>query len=102
MKWAEEAIEGTVYAKYFPDGKPTRGRFSGWLRRMEFLTCNLKPLEQTRSQWFTSENLQIYFEVAKGVPLKAGVAVFNPDIDPELPYSEELIITKPKCICSYD
>jgi hypothetical protein len=48
LKWAEEAIEGTVYAKYFPDGKPTRGWFSGCLRRMEFLTGNLRPLEQTR------------------------------------------------------
>ena len=45
LKWAEEAIEETVYAKYFPDGKPTRGWFVGWLRRMEFLACNLRHLE---------------------------------------------------------
>ncbi len=34
--------------------------------------------------------------------LKAGVAVLNPDFDPELSYSEELIITKPERICSFD
>jgi hypothetical protein len=35
------------------------------------------------------------------VLLKAGVAVLNPDFDPELPYYEELIITKLERICSY-
>ncbi len=34
--------------------------------------------------------------------LKAGVAVLNPDFDPEKPYSKKLIITKPERICSYD
>ena len=47
-------------------------------------------------------SVQIYFDVAKGVLLKAGVAVLNPDFDPELPYSEELLITKPERIGSYD
>jgi hypothetical protein len=28
--------------------------------------------------------------------------VVNPDFDPELPYSQELLITKPERICSYD
>ena len=54
LKWAEEAIEGTQYAQYFKNGKPTRGWFYGWLRRMEFLTCNLRPLEQTRSELYTT------------------------------------------------
>ncbi len=102
MKRAKEAIEGTDYAQYFKNGKPTRGWFYGWLRRMEFLTGNLRPLEQTRSEWYTAENLQIYFDVAKGVLLKAGVAVANPDFDPELPYSQEILIIKPGQICSFD
>ena len=67
LKWADEAIEGTVYAKYFMDGMLTRGWFSGWLRRMEFLTSNLRPFEQTRSAWYIGENLKIYFDVAKCV-----------------------------------
>ena len=102
LKWAEEAIEGTDYAQYFKNGKPTRGWFYGWLRRMEFLTGHLRPLEQTRADWYTPENLKTYFDVAKGVLIKAGVAVLNPDFDPEKPYSEELIITKPGQIGSYD
>ena len=69
---------------------------------MEFLTGSLRPLEQTRAEWHTAENLKTYFEVVKGVLLKAGVAVPHPDFDPELPYSEELLITKPERIGSYD
>ncbi len=34
--------------------------------------------------------------------MKAGVAVVNPDYDPDLPYSKEIPITKPERICSYD
>jgi hypothetical protein len=36
------------------------------------------------------------------VLLKAGVAVVNLDYDPDLPYSQEILIPKPKRICSYD
>jgi hypothetical protein len=45
IKWAKEAIEGSGYAKFFPNGKPTRGWFYGWLRRVDFFTRNLRPLE---------------------------------------------------------
>ncbi len=38
LKWAAEAIEGTDYAAFFPNGMPTRGWYYGWLRRLEFLT----------------------------------------------------------------
>jgi len=48
IKWEKETIEGTDYAKFFPNGNLTRGWFYGWLRNMEFLTGNLAPLEQTR------------------------------------------------------
>ena len=34
--------------------------------------------------------------------LNAGVAVFKPYFDPELPYSQEIKTTKPNRICSYD
>ena len=60
LKWAAEAIEGTDAASYFPDGKPTKGWYHGWLRRMEFLTGALRPLELTRKEWYTAENLATY------------------------------------------
>ena len=69
---------------------------------MEFLTYPLRPLEETRATWYTDSNLEKSFKVAKDVVLKAGVAVLNEDFDPNKPYSEEILITAPKRICSYD
>ncbi len=63
---------------------------------MVFLTGHLRPLEQTRAERYTAENLQVYFDVSKGVLLHAGVAVLNPDFDPEMPYSQEILITRPE------
>ncbi len=102
MQWAAEAIEGTAHAAYFTRGKPTSGWYQGWLRRMEFLTCHLRPLEQTRAEWYTAENLDTYFEVSKGVLLKAGVAEANPDYDPMVPHSQAILITNPGRICFFD
>jgi len=102
LKWAAEAIEGVDAASYFPDGKPTKGCYHGWLRRMEFLTGALRPLKLTTKELYTAENLATYLNVSKGVILKAGVAVVNPDYDPEVPYSQEILIIHPDRICSYD
>ena len=102
MRWAGEMIDGTEYASYFPDGMPTVGWYRGWLKRMEFTTGKLRPLEQTRAEWHTEENLAAYFDVARDVLLNAGVAELNPEYDPDVPYSEEIIITHPERICSYD
>jgi len=37
----------------------------------------------------------IYFEVARDMLFGAGVAVMNPNYDPTILYSEEIIITRP-------
>ena len=102
MKWAAEEIAGTPYADNFPDGMPTTGWYRGWLRRMEFTTGVLRPLEQTRAEWYTPENLAAYFEVAADVLIDAGVAVRNADYEPDIPYSQAIFITHPERICSYD
>ncbi len=102
MKWAAKAIAGTDPDSYFPAGTPTRGWYRGWLKRIKFLTRSLRPLELTRKEWFTAENLATYFEISKGVLSNTGVAVVNLDYDPNVPYSEEILITKPERICFYD
>ncbi len=51
---------------------------------------------------YTVENLKIYFDVARDVLVNAGVAVHNPEFNPDVPYSEELRIVAPERICSYD
>jgi hypothetical protein len=50
LKWAEKAIKDTEYAKYCMDNKPTIGWYEGWLKRMDFMTGVLRPLEQTKSE----------------------------------------------------
>ena len=100
--WCAKEIEGTQYAQNFPDGKPSDGWYRGFLRRQHFLTGTLRPLEMTRAEWWTEENLACYYEIAEGVLRKAGVAEINQDYDPHVPYSEPLIITHPERILSYD
>jgi hypothetical protein len=69
---------------------------------MEFTTGVLRPLEQARSEWYTVENMATYFEVARDVLFAAGVVVRNPNYNPLVPYSEELLIIRPWRILSYD
>jgi len=69
---------------------------------MGLSTRVLRPLEQTIAEWNTTENLDIYFHVAIDVLLDAGVVVMNPAYDPSAPYSEDIIITRPERVCSYD
>ena len=103
IRWAAYEVEGTPLAELFPpDGKPSKGWYRGWLKRMEFHSGSLRPLEQTRAAWYTPENLEIYFDVAKDVLINAGVAEVNPNYDPAVAYSEQIIITHPERICSYD
>jgi hypothetical protein len=53
-------------------------------------------------EWLTEQKLVDYYEVAKGVLLKVGVARVNPDFQPDVPYNQEILITHPKRITSYD
>jgi hypothetical protein len=43
-----------------------------------------------------------YFEVIKDLLLEAGAAKINPCYGPKVMYSEEILITHPERICSYD
>jgi hypothetical protein len=100
--WANREIAGTIYAENFPDGKVTGGWYRGFLRRQGMLTGHLRPLEMARHEWLTEQNLADYYEVAKGVLLKVGVARVNPDFQPDVPYSQEILITHHERITSYD
>jgi hypothetical protein len=84
------------------DGKVTNGWYRGWLNRTGLHTGNQQPLDVTRAKWCTSENLRKYYDVMKGLYLEAGVAKPNPAFRPGVPYSEELIITHPHRLASYD
>lgn len=106
--WCKKEVEGTVWHKNFLDenGNERAGAYDGWykgfLNRQEFVTGTMRPLEISRKEWFTAENLATYYRVAKPQLVKAGVAEPNPNYDPNARYSEEIIITRPERICSYD
>jgi len=72
MKWTADAIEGTIYASYFRSGVPTKDKYPDWLRRMEFFRGPQRPLEETRQAWYTEDNLENYFNVARDVFFKVG------------------------------
>ena len=101
-KWCTEEIQGTDIVNNFPEGKATQGWYKGFLRRQGFLTGSVRPLEMTRAEWFTEDNLRTYYDVAAGVLTIAGVAEPNTSFNPNLPYSEQLIITHPERIVSFD
>jgi hypothetical protein len=69
---------------------------------MDFLRGALRPFEQARGQWSREENLEGYFDIARDVLVKAGVAFVNQHFDPNVPYSKAVFITAPQRICSYD
>jgi hypothetical protein len=100
--WANREIAGTIYADNFPYGKVTEGWYRGFLHRQGMLTRHLRPLEMARHEWLTEQSLADYYKVAKGVLLKAGVARVNPDFQPDVPYSQEILITHPERIIGYD
>ena len=87
MGWCSEFIKDTPYAAYFPDGKASEGWYRGFLRRTGMTTGTVRPLEITRSEWLTEDNLATYYDVAEGVLLNAGVAVRNPAYVPGEPFS---------------
>ena len=102
MGWCTEFIKGTPYAAYFPDGKASVGWYRGFLRRTGMTTGTVRPLEITRSEWLTEENLATYYDVAEGVLLNAGVAVRNTAYVPGEPFSQSILITRPERIVSFD
>ena len=94
--WCTALIAGTPAEKLFVDGKASEGWYRAFLRRSGLETCAFRPLEMTRAEWLTVDNLRKYYNTAEGVQLKAGVAERNPDYDSEDPYSQSILITHPE------
>ena len=92
MAWMTEKIDGTSYAENFSDGKANENWYYEFLRRQGMLTDTERPLETTREEWLTEENLLKYYEIAAKIMVKAGVAELRPDYDPDVPFCEQLTI----------
>jgi hypothetical protein len=66
------------------------------------MTGTERPLEMTRAEWCTLENMDKYIDVTAKVKVRAGVAEVNPNNDPTVEGSEPIFITHPELIASFD
>ncbi len=102
IAWATYLIKNTPAAENFVNGEATVGWYQNWLRRQNMHTGAERPLELTRQEWLSPDNLEKYFKVAAEIMVTAGVAEPNPDYDPTKPYDEVIFITRPWLIASFD
>jgi hypothetical protein len=66
------------------------------------MTGTERPLEMTRAEWCTLENMDKYFDMAAKVMVRAREAEVNSNYDPTVEGSEPLFITHPELIASFD
>ena len=103
MNYVNVLIEGTVFAEKLAHREVRKCWYYNWLGRCKRLTtANLRPLEVTRAQWATPDNVKRHYDMLVEKFLEIGVAVRVTGYDPEKPYAEELKITKPSRIFSMD
>lgn len=102
IAWAGDVVRDTPYAASFKNGNVSKGWYQRFLKRHGFVTGTERPLEMTRAQWLTEENLEEYYKVAADILVQAGVAVRNPDYDPAVPRSQPVNIIHPERIFSFD
>ena len=96
------------------DGVVTDGWYYRFLARNKLNTGNFQPIETSRAEWCTPENMKKYYDIAAQVFLDAGIAEKNPKYDPDVPYDftkpydaqplecQPVIVTKPHRLASYD
>jgi hypothetical protein len=103
MKYVNTLAAGTPIADKLKHKEVRRHWYYNWLRRCSRLTTgNLTPLEMSRAQWATAANAKKHYDLLAEIFVDATVATPNPDYNPDEPYSERLLITKPDRIFSMD
>jgi hypothetical protein len=66
------------------------------------MTGTERPLEMTRAEWCTLENMDKYFDMAAKVMVRARVAEVNSNNYPTVEGSEPFFITHPELFASFD
>jgi hypothetical protein len=80
----------------------TDGWYRGFLRRMNWTTGHMTPIETTREAWLTPDNLEKYYDTAAKLICDAGIGHMNPAYNPNEPYGLMVIIDHPERMLSYD
>ncbi|KAK3264333.1 hypothetical protein CYMTET_26913 [Cymbomonas tetramitiformis] len=93
--YANEMIEGTVYAEKFSHGIVDSNWYYGYLDRHGMRTGNQRPLELLRGKWCTAANMETHYKVVADALVEAKLAVWNPDYDDNKQHSRMIHITKP-------
>mmetsp|Transcript_49990 Transcript_49990/g.130204 ORF Transcript_49990/g.130204 Transcript_49990/m.130204 type:complete len:282 (+) Transcript_49990:248-1093(+) len=103
MNYVNVLIKNTAIAAQLKHKEVRRHWYYNWLGRCKRLTtANIRPLEITRAQWATPENVATHYDMLAAKILELELGVRNPHYDPTVPYSEQLKITKPHRIASMD
>lgn len=103
LNYVNVLIRDTAFAERFKDREVRRDWYYNWLSRCKRLsTANIRPLEMTRAQWCTPENVQKHYDMVADIILKLNLGVRVEGYDPSVPYMEELKITRPDRIASLD
>ena len=103
LNYVNRLVEGTDVAERLKDKEVKRGWYYRWLSRCTRLkTANLTPLEMTRAQWATSANAKKHYDMLADLLVKLELAIPDPAYDPDVPYSQRLILLKPERLFSMD
>ena len=103
MNYVNTLIAGTSLAEQLVGKEVRRHWYYNWLGRCQRLTTgNIRPLEITRAQWATPENVKKHYDMLAVLMVELNIAVPNPAYDPTVENSEVVKIAKPERIFSMD
>ena len=104
ISYANTLINGTAIQEKLKHRELRRHWYYAWLGRCQtgLHTGNIRPLELTRAQWATPENLEHHYAQLAEMMIGLGIAVANPSFDPKKPYDEMVKIVKPGRLFSMD
>jgi hypothetical protein len=102
--WVQQMIAGTELENKFKDGIVTDRWVKLFIKEQLGGMTKIRPLEFNRAKWFTSKNIQKYYELFKDGCLDLGLAVRAPlsEFNPLEPLSQEIIFTKAARILEID
>ena len=102
--WVQRMIEGTPHQLKFKDGIVTMDWVRYFIKHQLGGMSKITPLEFNRAKWFTSKNIQKYYEIYRDTVLELKLASLAPESEynPLEPLSQEIIHTKPERIMEID
>ena len=100
LGWALHEVKRTGLDVALP--ALSKGWYYRFLDRVGFSTGASRPLETVREKWCTSANIETYYNIIIDTLVEEGIAIRNPDFDPDVPYSNPITIVHPERLISYD